>query len=534
MNKSTIKKYFPFLIFIIFCIYIISIELSYYSSLSLGKVGVVLWYMIGLLLISYTLIEFIGLLKKVSKGQFIVPLIIFLIVNIVGIFYMSKPENISLEATQQISCAINNFELSEDWGYFQNCFLGYPARQFLMPLIPSLATRSVFTLHFGNYLYFLIGQILFMSVSAKWISPTNKSQESLITMLLIVPFHFHFYNYLNLSFEQAFYPIGLGLILFSTLLNLKLQVNVRNILIFLISGLLIISSYTTALAYIPLIFMFGLYFLLIHKSNKNHKTLILSSLITLTISLLVSIAYRGDLRFEENKEVLDKEKIELIIRTIFSFSDGTNFVSPVFTLIWILTLVSALLFKFRLLGVVFLVWVIGVFHSSISTHGYAGPDLVFSLYRASVLIPPMIFLILYYKVNFFNKSYSLIVILILLISGLLFQYDYYKTKVDNKSVTLYNLYNSLNREIEPSKSKLYLFELDKEPFFPILNGSGYFMEDTELIFTKDLCVVDLLNSAILTDKAIPELVCDKEIDYNLLNPALLTVEGINNTLYLYQ
>lgn len=534
MNKSILKRYLPFLTFIIFCIYIITLELSYYFDSSLGKVGIVLWYMLGVLLITHTILEFFGLLKKVSKGHFIVPIVIFLILNVVGIFYMSRPENISLEATQQVSCAINNFSVSEDWGYFQNCFLGYPARQFLMPLIPSLVGNSVFALHLGNYIYFLIGQVLFLSVSAKWISSTKKIRENLVSMLLIIPFHFHFFNYLNLTFEQAFYPIGLGLILFSTLLNMKLQINVRNILIFLISGLLIISSYTTALAYIPLIFLFGLYFLIIQKSSKKHKTIILSSLITLAVSLVVSLAYRGDLRFENNKEVLDKEKTELIVRTIFGFSDGLNFVSPVFTLIWILTLVSALLFKFRLLGVVFLVWVIAVFHSSISTHGYAGPDMVFSLYRASVLIPPMLFLLLYNRVSFFNKKYSLIVVLILLISGLLFQYDYYKTKADNKSVILYELYTTLNREIEPPKEKLYLFELDKEPFLPILNGSGYFMKDIEVIFTKDLCIVDSKNSAILTDKAIPNVECENEVDYNQLDQKSLTIEGINDTLYLYQ
>lgn len=534
MNKLTIKKYLPFLLFIVFCIYIITLELSYYFDPSIGKVGIVLWYMLGILLVAHTLLEFFGLLKKVSKGQFIIPLIIFLILTVVGIFYMSKPENISLEATQQVSCAINNFELAQDWGFFQNCFLGYPARQFLMPLIPSLLTRSVFTLHLGNYLYFFIGQILFLSVSAKWIYPNKKIQESLVAMLLIIPFHFHFFNYLNLTFEQAFYPIGMGMIFFSSLLNLRLQVNIRSILIFLISGLLIISSYTTSLAYIPLIFLFGSYFLFIQKSSKKHKTLILSSLMTLAISLIVSLAYRGDLRFDKNEEIIDQEKLILIIKTISGFSDGINFVSPVFTLIWMLTLASALLYKFKYLGIVFIFWTLIVIHSAISSHGYAGPDLVFSLYRTSVIIPPLIFLLLYYRVNLFNKSYSLVVILILLLSGLFFQYDYYQTKAENKSVILYDLYNNLDREIPDSVKKLYLFELDKEPFFPILNGSGYFMPDVELIFTKDLCVIDLYASAILTDKNISKLECEGITILDQLSQNTLIIEGINDTLYLYQ
>ena len=156
------------------------------------------------------------------------------------------------------------------------------------------------------------------------------------------------------------------------------------------------------------------------------------------------------------------------------------------------------------------------------------------LYRTSVIIPPLIFLLLYYRVNLFSKSYSLVVILILLVSGLFFQYDYYQTKAENKSVILYGLYNNLDREIQGSKERLYLFELDKEPFFPILNGSGYFMPDVELIFTKDLCVIDLQASAILTDKNISKLECEGVTILDQLSQNTLIIEGINDTLYLYQ
>lgn len=533
MKNESFRRLFPYAIFISFCLYIIFIELSYFFESGFGKVGVIVWYLFGLLLISYTLHNLIYILRKVVNGQYVLPFLIFLSFTLIGLFYITRPENLSLEATQQISCAESNLISTVDWGFFQNCFLGYPARQFLLPLTTTLIARDIISLNFGNYIYFLLGQILFLSVSIKWLDTKDEKHTGLISLLLILPYHFFYFNYLNLTYEQAFYPIGLGLIFFTSILNLKLKTNLINILIFLLISLLIISSYTTSLAYIPLIFLFGAYFIILNKTSKKDKVVLVLVLITITFSTIVSLSYREDLRFGANEDHVDSDTFKTIVSMILGFNDDVNYVSPVFTLVWLLTLLSALMFKFKFLGLIFLFWSIAVFYSAVNTHGYAGPNFEFSLYRTSIIIPPLIFLLLYYKYNLINRNYTYPFISILFLSALYFQFNYFTTKTGNESEILHDLYIQLDKEIEPDKQKVYLYDLDKEPFYPILNGSVYFLPDLELVFTNDLCTVNIGNSAILADTNIIFEECGEETNL-LQNEKELEIEGLSDTLFLYQ
>lgn len=532
-TTHSVKKYVTFLLFFTLCISLFTIEFLYLLNINIGRLGVSIWYVLIIILILYTFSEVFYLIKKVIKGKFIITFIVLVSLTVVGLFFASKPENLSLEATQEIACTINNFSETEDWGFFKNCFLGYPSRQFLLPTIPSLFSRSIENLQIGNYLYFLIGQILLTTTATRWIDDKKKHYDYYIPFLLAIPFHFHFFNYLNLTFEQAFYPMGMGLILCSSILNMKIHINLRSITIFLIISLFIISSYTTALTYIPIILLTIIYFLFIHKSDKKTKISILFVLVTLIISLYVSLNYRQDIKLAQ-KETFGEESFELVLRTLIGFSDGINYVSPLFILIWLSIISSALLYKFRLLGLGFIAWSILVFYFAISSTGYASPDAVFAMYRTIVIIPVIIFMLLYYRVTFFDTQFIQVFVLILLISGVFFQYNYFKTKQDEKSVKLYNIYKYLSQELPYTDKSIYLYNLEKEPFIPIKDGSNYFLPGTSLIFTDNLCDIDYTRSMLITDIELTTENCNPAIQDYVSTPVTFSYDKNNDYLYLYK
>lgn len=163
------------------------IELSYMYT-PLGKLGVIIWYGLIIFLFIQTFKDFLEIIKiSFSKKSYFSLFTYFLIPGIVIFYYVNQATNLSLEATQQIACSINNFSLP-DWGYFQNCFLGYPARQFYLALIPSAISRDVFNLNLGNYLYFLIGWTIFVNASIKRMQTAERNNDLLLTLFLFYLF----------------------------------------------------------------------------------------------------------------------------------------------------------------------------------------------------------------------------------------------------------------------------------------------------------------------------------------------------------
>lgn len=496
MKKAFLHK-FILLSIILFSLVFSLLELSYFTDFEFGKIGVVAFIFLIALLIFFTISELIFLINTCLEGKYLLSFLTLAAITLVTIvFYVPQPENLSLDSTQQISCAINIFH-EGDWGFFKNCFIGYPTRQFYLPMFTSLLERSVFNLQLGSYLYMLIGSI-FLTASGVRRLGKDMRNDRLLSIILCIPLHFHFFNYLVLTFEQAIYPVGLGLILFSSFINLMMEFRLKYVLTLFISTLLIISSYTTSLAFIPLILLFLTYYLIKKTERKDQRILILSMFISIVSSLLVSISYRMDLRFERNSSQLNYENIILIARTLLGFSDGTNYSSPMFTLIWVLTLVSSLIYKFRIPGIIFIFWTVIVVLVSFGAKGYASPDPFFALYRSGIIIPALMSLLIFSKASLFSEKYNLPVALLLLISGLIFQFQYFQTKSESKSIILNEIYTIVQNETETGTEYLYLYQMGVEPYIPFRNGSAYFLPDLRVTFEEDLCTLPLKNFILIT------------------------------------
>lgn len=492
------STYLLSIFFVLFCLLFSLIEIGFLWEKSTARLGVGLWYFMLILLFAFVAIELVFIGKQAIRYKtwltlFSLPIILFVTLY----FYANQPTTLSMEAPQQIACALNSFD-SVDQGFFSNCFLGYPIRQYYLPLIPSLFEHSLFNLHFGNYLYMIIGLIIFTAACFRWFNLSNKTSDFKIAFLLHLPLHFHYFNYLNLTFEQAFYPIGIGLALVGTLINLRFDFNFKYLLIFTFLSLILISTYVTALAFLPLIGLALFFLAWKHRHNKNRLLSLAICLCTLLISLLISIYYREDLRFGTNSNNMTTTEVTHAIENIFNFGAGITYTSQFFLIFWLAIFGLALVGKFKLFGYIFLGWTIAVFYMSIATKGYSSNGVDFSLHRTTLIIPIMQGLLLYFRFNFFRRELLWLFTGLIILTGYYYQYDHFQTKSSNKSALLYEVYEFTSTNNKGTESDIiYLLNFDREPYLPISDGMGYFLHGYEFHETSNLCEIEATTTTAL-------------------------------------
>lgn len=499
MNLQRFKSHhLSSVFFVLFCLLFSLVEVGFFREQSTAKLGVILWYLMLILLFIFVLFELTFILKQSIKYKiWLTPLSLFTIIFITLCFYANQPSNLSLEAPQQIACALDKLN-SPDYGFFSNCFLGYPTRQYYLPLIPSLFTHSLFNLHLGNYLYMIIGFIVFTGASMRWSNLNQKSSDLKIATLLHIPLHFYYFNYLNLTFEQAFYPVGLGLALVGMFINLKVSFNYKYLFIFISLSLILVSTYTTSLALLPLVGLAILFLAWKNKSNKKTLIGLAICLCTLLISFFISLNYREDLPSSTQTENTTITAISNTIKIVFNLQEERAYTSPVFSFFWLTIWVSILIGKFKLPGYIVLGWCIVVFYASISAVGYTTYGLTFSLHRTIIIIPILQGLLLYFRFNPFTEKFLWIFTGIIIFTGYYYQYNHFQTKDNTKSVILHEVYTFSNTASDTMEnSVLYLVNTDKEPYIPISDGAGYFLNKYDIHKTNDLCEIDTNSTVIL-------------------------------------
>ncbi|MFO8052649.1 MAG: hypothetical protein R6U54_01640 [Candidatus Omnitrophota bacterium] len=330
---------------------------------------------------------------------------------------------------------LEHLRKSPDLGFISTCFGNYPARQFLIPSLPSLILgRSTFALNLGGSIYLILGLILLTANLIKYFGDICGNYVSAIFLSTI--WHFHYFVHFTFHYEQSIFPVSLTMISLSFLLNYLKKKEVVNLLLFGFSLLLLIHAYTSGLA----VYFLGLsvlwYLLFKAKMSRFKKGTILFIIFLSMFSFLSSLAFRTDIKFasSETTNIQLKEDFIKIINHVVLQTDRPFFVSPIFQFLF---LFSLLLSIFGGLGKEFIfvgLWIIAVIITSGLSKGYSYYGIPFRLHRATVIVPVLVILVSKWIKPLFSKKriiYPLIIFLA--ITGFYYLFNYQQTRSEDKN-----------------------------------------------------------------------------------------------------
>lgn len=305
-------------------------------------------------------------------------------------------DKLSFDAVVEIGCGLKQWQsLGSAW--HGTCFLDYPARQFSLPsLVPLLLGRSIEAVNLGHSLYLIIGASMFWA--GLWKRFGGKRAIFVLLILgLLLSNQQHWY-YLWPSYEQAIYPMALGLFI------LGLWFHFENNLSWGwwgVVGLWAIHSYTVNLAWVGL--LVGTFMIEAWVSrNRTVRTFVGSLIFGWSSSLLASLFYRGDLRLFDKAELMRTESVVTTIAKGLGLLMGLGQPVEVSTPIWggslVLTVFVLLGWAFRhrtnqqlnkrqwqSLGLA--IWIIGVVFASLGLNGFVNYTPAFRLHRLLMLTP---------------------------------------------------------------------------------------------------------------------------------------------------
>lgn len=475
-----------------------SVNLFFASSLSsryLNQIGNLNWILSYLLITIFSLFCLIKILQFSFKKKKFFSLLALSVLISLALYESFQLRNVSHETTQQVACVLNEKYFGEKFN--SSCFLGYPARQYLIQALPSFALgRSVFSLNLGGLLYFIPAILIFIASYLKFNKNENGSEDRVIGIGIMLLLQFHYLNhFLFHFFEQSIFPLSLGFLNLGLLNFYKDNHDKKYLLLFVISLQHLIFAYTPALALVPLLIAFLLYInLKKERKIKNILAVVIVILITLS-SFLVSGKYRTDIRIfkpDRPKTLFDQTSINDIQTTIthlFIKPQGVVFAQP-FIMLMLISFMLLISFKNRFHFLV-LFWAITTIIISTQSNGYNFYGLDFRAHRVMVVIPVFI----YYFVLFFTKIFkskkssqiinfiSVFMMLFLIIFGLKNNRLYMNTQATDDR-TLLSLW--LQKNIS-STQPLKIYIIDPKPyqdFISINDKLQYFQPQLKAIITS--------------------------------------------------
>lgn len=399
-------------------VYLFLIETLSFFIPPIGKIGTLNWIIIWLIILLRSIFLFAKIIPELFRKKLFFTLLLSVLTVVYIIVTIQSPKNLSGELTQEISCILKHLKESPDLGYHKTCFLGYPARQFIVPAVPSFFVKNQFSLNFGGSIYFIIGLLYFISGSFALFRLTKLSDLVTATLVALL-FNYPFFIFLFSNFEQSFYPVSISLLIVGVLLNFKVKKNKIDLFILLFLSTFLVQSYTTSLA-VWFLLLCTIFYLAV-KSKFNRKTilLIMISLPTSIISFLISLTYRQDLRFQNSTSLNANTITSTISQLTQYFIHGDSlypFGTPIFYFFIFLTLFLIIYANKKHLLFVFF-WSLAVIFISALSPGYASPPIPFSLHRSAIIIPFifLIFILAFNKLSFKSQIKKIITTIIVFI-----------------------------------------------------------------------------------------------------------------------
>jgi hypothetical protein len=363
----------------------------------LGKLGTGLWFFSYLFFFIFaikSLLTILGnglsCLKNRSFSGWVTPLVLFVWFYIV-ITNIPLAKNVSYESTQQIAQTLNILKTSDDLGFHKSCFLGYPARQFFLPALPSIVWgRNITALNTGGCLYFLLGLFIFSSGVLANFSDKTKG-DIFCGLLLSLLFHAYYVNYQLFYFEQSIFPFSLGLIACGLFLHFWVNPSWEIAGLLALSLLYLIFSYTPSLALFGLSIPALLYlYFKVPLPLPKRRFLILTGIICLA-GFIISLKIRSDIVIARPANPTSWTEVttktwETAEHLLFQ-TRGKPIVSPVFNCIFLLGLFTSLFFVYGWEMCLLALWILATLALSVLSKGWAAPPPDFALHRANIIFP---------------------------------------------------------------------------------------------------------------------------------------------------
>jgi hypothetical protein len=343
------------------------------------------------------------------------------------LFYVSfaDPRNVSHEATQELSCALNKLRESADLGFRSWCFLGYPTRQYYLSTLPTLAFGpSQAALNGGMILYFFLGLTFFLfGIESIFRDGVRGDVVAAVAGVLLL--HVGWFDYQFLAYEQAIFPLGLSLIVTGLFLCAYAYRHLAFLAFAALAAYLSIFSYTPGLAVtvlsIPVI---------VGAAWATHRppmrSFAILAAIALVIGFVVSIGIRDDLHLVSPSAATGQSsatKLAELGRVVIArneFSPGL--MTPLLAGLLLAGYLSLFVVTVALAArgylasrtrststpqgssaggrsawlhmgaaaIVVVVWAVGVVLLSALSPGYAKPPVHFAIHRAMIVFPPLL------------------------------------------------------------------------------------------------------------------------------------------------
>lgn len=462
-----------------------------------GKVGTVLWLISWFFIFLFAVKQFIELIKLIWTKKLFWTLILILLLGGIVLFNTTNPKNISGETTQEINCMLTHFETSADWGFQKTCLFGYPARQFIIPALPSLVFgRSLFALNLGGAVYFIIGLIVFASGLLSSLGK-NKTGDIIVAIILSFIFHIYYFNHFMFYYEQSIYPFCFALLTGGMFLHYFTKPSLNTLTLVGLSSLYLTFSYTPGVpAYYLLILV--LFLLLInHKSLFTHKILIAGIILISLFSYILSLKFRNDINLIQLTQTTINIKQDLLttLNHLLLQKNGNPVVSPVFNLIFLSTIFLSLFFVFGWPMFIGAVWILSVIIFSVVSKGYTYYGVDFRFHRATVVFPVLFIMIISIikpylkKIEHLNKL-LIVFLLFMIVTGVLFQKQYLTNKQPSDH---FNIIKQLSLKFSTDKSIKLYFDSNLSTNYISLNDQlQYFLPKAKsYILNPDCSNLDL-------------------------------------------
>jgi len=517
---SRIKNIYGIIIFsVLSSIFIINI-LSVFVPVT-GKIGTCLWFFSYIFFIICGLISLYNLIKEALTEKLCITLVVLLIWLFIIGSNINRIKNVSSESTQQIAHAISLLHHSPDMAFNERCFLGYPARQFFLPSLPTLIMgRSVLSVNLGGSIYVLTGFLIFSRAIS--INFENRRYGDLAGgIILSLIYHIYYVNFQIFWFEQSVYPFGFTLIICGLYLYYIKDQSLTNLSLAGLAVLYLIYSYTPSLSMACLSITVLIYYYIKnfkHQDKKRHITMAMI-IIFCIISFFLSFKYRNDVHLTcknpnqaTNKATINfRDEINNTvgkIKELFSIDTGL-LVTPVSFFIFSMILICSIFLVFRWTMFFLILWITGTVIISVTSSGFAVPPPCFAIHRAIIIYPVMFIMFIYIiksiNIDFKRKYYGgIIILLFLLITGIIYQQSYIKTKnITTGRIHQFLLIKWLKEEItkQDDKKKNLMFYFDDafkgEPYISINDMMIYFAPGYHVSFPDSR--VDLLGQIIASE-----------------------------------
>jgi hypothetical protein len=412
----------------------------------LGRVGVVLWWLSWLALGAHAA----GCVRRTvadarATGQGWVTLAVT--AGLVALVFAGTLDSrlVHFETCHELGCAVGHFASDPGWGYNRTCLFDYPARQFLVPVVPTLLLgRSYFALTFGSFLYFLVAVPIFARGLLDELA--GRRHADLVTaVILTFPLHLRYFNHFMFAYEESIYPFLNAMIFTGLVLQLRRRDDPVLVPLVGLGMLHMVWGYTTSFA------LFGLANVwLVHRlvagplRSQSERRLTALVLGVTTASFGLSWLVRADFHALGGRtagELLADLDEALRHLVLFPPEASSAFMSPFLYPFVLLALLGAFAFLDGWRGVVVGAWAVFVLLAALILHGYWYYHVPLRVHRWLVAFPLLFALIATFASRLtapprWGRRLLVAVLAGSVITGWVFHYDYVWAREPSRQLSL--------------------------------------------------------------------------------------------------